>query len=167
MCLKALSLFMCLLRHLSVLCLPLSFPSVQVNLLNSLLNITNIWYISISTWSSLYQIFSKAISHPFRSQFSLCISISFITAIFRIFFYTSCLNSFIRFSCSAVKGIVVGFFWCGLYCFIFPILIYHLMDFISTFHATLILKITINSGNRGFPRSISLHCTHDTVVFPC
>lgn len=69
----------------SVLYLPFSFPSSQINLLNSLLNITSIWYINISPWSSLYQIFSKAISHPFRSQLSLCTSISFITTILRIF----------------------------------------------------------------------------------
>jgi len=85
-CLKALWLFTCILGELSVLCLPLIFPSIQVNLLNSHLGITNIWYINLSIWSSSYQIFSKAISHPFRSQFSFYTSISFITAIFRSFF---------------------------------------------------------------------------------
>lgn len=149
---------MCALGDLSVLCLPLSFPSIQVNLLNSLLNITNIWYINISTRSSLYQIFSKAISHPFRSQFSLYTSISFIAAIFRIFFVPPAsffFYFFIRFPCSPKKGIFL------------PTFIYYLMDFISTFCTALILKITINSNTRSFPRSISFHGIRNIVAFLC
>lgn len=112
-----LSCFSCIYGgKFSVLYLPFSFSSTQVNLLNNLLNITSIWYISIS---SLYQIFSKAISHPFRSQLSLCTSISFITTILRILcisylrVFFSCIYQIPLFSWEGFGGFPFSFIiWC-------------------------------------------------------
>lgn len=72
--------------------------------------------MSISTQSSLYQIFSKAIFHPFTSKFSLFISISFITAIFRIFFLYLLLELFNQILVFSCKGEYCGFF--GVVCIV-------------------------------------------------